>query len=195
MNGHRRAGYPPRRHDRGMSVRAALRGLDALNRAAYYLVGVLLAVITVVVFIQVIVRFVLTHAGLNISAPWTEELARFLLVWLVFIGAAVGCRRMQLISLDFVVKAVPGLAGRMLRYLALALCLWLFVLLIRFGAQFATIIGQTEMSPVMQVSKSWVYWAMPVAGALMLVNTCAFIVEAALDGRDIRDAATLAETD
>lgn len=179
----------------GVRVLAALRGLDALNRAIYYLVGALLAVITVVVFIQVIVRFVLTHAGMNISAPWTEELARFLLVWLVFLGAAVGCRRMQLISLDFVVKAVPGIFGRLLRYLALGLCLALFALLVRFGAQFATLIGQTELSPVMQVSKAWVYWAMPVAGVLMFVNTCAFILDAALQGRDIREAATLAETD
>jgi TRAP-type C4-dicarboxylate transport system permease small subunit len=47
----------------------------------------------------------------------------------------------------------------------------------------------------MQVSKAWVYWAMPVAGVLMFVNTCAFILDAALQGRDIREAATLAETD
>jgi TRAP-type C4-dicarboxylate transport system permease small subunit len=178
-----------------VDVLAAFRGLDALNRAIYYLVGALLAVITVVVFIQVLVRFVLTHAGLNISAPWTEELARFLLVWLVFLGAAVGCRRMQLISLDFVVKAVPGIAGRLLRYLALALCLWLFVLMVRYGTQFVTIIGRTEMSPVMQVSKAWVYWAMPVAAVLMIINTCAFALEAFLEGRDIRDAATIADTD
>jgi TRAP-type C4-dicarboxylate transport system permease small subunit len=116
-------------------------------------------------------------------------------VWLVFLGAAVGCRRMQLISLDFVVKAVPGIAGRLLRYLALALCLWLFVLMVRYGTQFVTIIGRTEMSPVMQVSKAWVYWAMPVAAVLMIINTCAFALEAFLEGRDIRDAATLADTD
>jgi TRAP-type C4-dicarboxylate transport system permease small subunit len=178
-----------------VDVLAALRVLDALNRAIYYLLGALLAAIAVVVFIQVLVRFVLTHMGVNVSAPWTEELARFLLVWLVFLGAAIGCRRMQLISLDFVVKAVPGIAGRMLRYLALGLCLWLFVLMIHHGSQFVTIIGRTEMSPVMQVSKAWVYWAMPVAGVLMFVNTCAFALEALLDGRDIRDAATLADTD
>jgi hypothetical protein len=36
---------------------------------------------------------------------------------------------------------------------------------------------------------------MPVAAVLMIINTCAFALEAFLEGRDIRDAATLADTD
>jgi TRAP-type C4-dicarboxylate transport system permease small subunit len=179
----------------GGAARTALRMLDRLNTAVYYLIGAILAVIAVVVMIQVLVRFVLTHTGVNVAAPWTEELARFLLVWLIFLGAAVGCRRMQLISLDFVVKAVPGLAGRALRYLALGLCLWLFVLLIRHGAEFVQVIGRSELSPVMQISKTWVYWAMPAGASLMLANTIAFIAAAHLDGLDIRAAGGLADTD
>lgn len=177
------------------AVRSTLALLERLNTAVYYLIGAILALISVVVLGQVLVRFVLTHLGLNISAPWTEELARFLLVWLIFLGAAVGCRRMQLISLDFVLKALPGLIGQAARYIALGLCLYLFVLLVIYGHQFVRIIGASELSPVMQISKSWVYWAMPVGGALMIINTLAFIVEAIVDGKDIRSAGGIADTD
>jgi TRAP-type C4-dicarboxylate transport system permease small subunit len=177
------------------AVRSTLALLERLNTAAYYLIGGILALISVVVLVQVLVRFVLTHLGLNISAPWTEELARFLLVWLIFLGAAVGCRRMQLISLDFVLKALPGLIGQAARYIALGLCLYLFMLLVIYGHQFVRIIGATELSPVMQISKSWVYWAMPVGGALMIINTLAFIAEALVDGKDIRAAGGIADTD
>lgn len=176
-------------------LRTALGALDRLNQSVYFLIGAILAVITVAVFIQVLVRFVLTHLAVNISAPWTEELARFLLVWMIFLGAALGCRRMQLISLDFVLKAMPGVFGRALRYVALGLCLWLFLLMIEHGTRFVHIIGNTELSPVMQISKSWVYWAMPAGAALMVLNTLAFAVEALLDGKDIRSAGGLADTD
>jgi TRAP-type C4-dicarboxylate transport system permease small subunit len=175
------------------AVAKALTLIDRLNTVVYYAVGILLAAISTVVLMQVIVRFVLTNFGLNISAPWTEEAARYLLVWLIFLGAAVGCRRMQLISLGFVVSGTPPLVGAALRYAALVLCLLLFLLMIRYGIEFVQVIGRSELSPVMQIPKTWVYWAMPVGSALMVVNTCAFVAETWLEGRDIRRTGGLAE--
>jgi TRAP-type C4-dicarboxylate transport system permease small subunit len=176
-----------------LALRKALEMLGWLNTAVYYLIGGLLAAISVVVFLQVIVRFVLTSIGINISAPWTEELARYLLIWLIFLGAAVGCRRMQLISLGFVINAMPELMGKIVRYAALLLCLLLFVLMLRFGIQFVQILGASELSPVMQISKVWVYWAMPAGAVLMIVNTLAFMAESLLEGRDIRQSGGLAD--
>jgi TRAP-type C4-dicarboxylate transport system permease small subunit len=160
-------------------ARQALRLIDGLNTVVYYAIGGLLAAITAVVLLQVIVRFVLTSLGINIAAPWTEEMARYLLVWLIFLG--------------FVVTGVPRIAGVAIRMIALALCLVLFLLMIRYGMDFVTIIGRTELSPVMQISKTWVYWAMPAGGILMVVNTLAFVVENWLDGRDIRQSGGLAD--
>lgn len=169
--------------------------LDHLNRAVYYMLGGLLAVISVVVLIQVLVRFVLTAAGINIAAPWTEELARYLLVWMIFLGAGVGCRRMQLIALTFVINWLPPRLGSAARLLALCLCLWLFGILLFYGWQFVRLIGGSEMSPVMQISKSWVYWAMPIGAALMITNTLAFIAEALMPGGDLRATSSLGATE
>jgi TRAP-type C4-dicarboxylate transport system permease small subunit len=169
--------------------------LDHVNRAVYYALGLLLAIISIVVLMQVIVRFVLTAAGVNIAAPWTEELARYLLVWMIFLGAGVGCRRMQLIALTFVINWLPPWLGSAARLLALCLCLWLFGILLVYGWQFVQLIGRSEMSPVMQISKSWVYWAMPVGAALMIVNTLAFIAEALMPGGDMRATSSLGATE
>lgn len=174
---------------------AVFRAIDLLNRAVYYLVGIGLMVITVVVFWQVTIRFVLTAAGINISHPWTEEVARYVLIWCIFLGAAVGCRKSQLISLEFVIRAVPGLVGQAMRYLALIACFALFLLLINVGHQFVVIIGRTELSPVMQISKTWVYWAMPIGAGLMAINTLALMLEAITTRTDIRDIGGLSGTD
>ena len=176
-------------------MRMMLGWLDRLNRAVFFFVGALLAAIACVVLIQVVVRFVLTAVGINLVAPWTEELARYLLVWMVFLGAAVGCRKMQLIALTFVIGWVPPLLGRAARLVALGLCLWFFTILVYYGWQFVQIIGRTELSPVMQISKNWIFWAMPVGATLMFVNTLAFVAEAMLPGGDLRATGSLGATE
>lgn len=175
------------------AVRTALGMLDRVNVGAYYLVGGLLAAISVVVLLQVIVRFVLTNLGINVAAPWTEEMARYLLVWLIFLGAGIGCRRMQLISLGFVVAWMPRMLGIVVRYLALILCIGMFILMVRYGYQFVAVLGTSELSPVMQIPKTWVYWAMPVGAVLMILNTLAFIADNWLAGGDIRHSGGLAD--
>jgi TRAP-type C4-dicarboxylate transport system permease small subunit len=173
----------------------AFKALDAVNKGVYYLIGVGLMVITVVVFWQVMVRFVLTAAGINISAPWTEEVARYVLIWCIFLGAGVGCRKAQLIALEFVVRALPSVVGQAARYLAMAVCLGFFLLMIQVGWQFVDIIGRSETSPVLQISKAWVYWAMPVGAGLMVINTIALALEAITTKRDIRLIGGLASTE
>jgi TRAP-type C4-dicarboxylate transport system permease small subunit len=166
-------------------LRATLWLVDRLNLLLTYAIGLLLAVMTAAVFTQVMVRFVLTTAGINISAAWTEELARYALIWIVFIGAGIGCRRRQLISLEFVVRALPSLPGQGVVHLGLLLCLGFFGLLISVGLAFMEL-GEVETSPVMQIPKAWVYAAMPAGAALMILNTAALMAETLLDRRDIR---------
>ncbi len=166
-------------------MRATLWLMDRLNLLLTYAIGLLLAVMTCAVFGQVMVRFVLTTVGINISAAWTEELARYALIWIVFLGAAIGCRRRQLISLEFVVRALPSLPGQGVVHLGLLLCIGFFGLLVSVGFAFMEL-GEVETSPVMQIPKAWVYAAMPAGAALMILNTAALMTETLLDRRDIR---------
>jgi TRAP-type C4-dicarboxylate transport system permease small subunit len=166
-------------------VRVALWLVDRLNLVLTYVIGVLLAVMTVAVFTQVMVRFVLTAVGVNLSAAWTEEVARYVLIWVVFLGAGIGCRKRQLISLEFVVRALPSLPGQAVVHLGLLLCLGFFGLLISVGLAFMEL-GAVETSPVMQIPKAWVYAAMPAGAALMILNTVTLIAETAMQRRDIR---------
>jgi TRAP-type C4-dicarboxylate transport system permease small subunit len=173
-------------------LRAVLWLVDRLNLLLTYAIGLLLAVMTIAVFTQVTVRFVLTAAGINISAAWTEEVARYVLIWIVFLGAGIGCRKRQLISLEFIVRALPALPGQGLVHAGLLLCLGFFGLLISVGLAFMEL-GAVETSPVMQIPKAWVYAAMPAGAALMILNTAALMTEALLDRRDIRSIGATAE--
>ncbi|WP_157792032.1 TRAP transporter small permease [Pseudorhodobacter sp. MZDSW-24AT] len=169
-------------------MRSIVSAIDTVNAVVTVVVGLLLMVVTVAVFGQVTVRFLLTALGLNISAPWTEELARYALIWMVFLGAGVGVRHAQMIALEFGVRKLPPRLGIPLRYLSILLCMGFFALMVWVGLSFVDL-GRTETSPVLGLTKNYVYWAMPFGAALMILNSVALIIDTHLNGRDIRYAA------
>ena len=61
------------------------------------------------VFYQFVTRYVV-----NDSAAWTEEVARYMLIAVVFIGAAIGVARNSQIQVDFFYRYLPPATGRWL---------------------------------------------------------------------------------
>lgn len=55
-----------------------------------------------------------TRYALNDSAAWTEEIARYLLICVVFFGISSAARRTRHIHVDFVYRLIPKAAGRAL---------------------------------------------------------------------------------
>ena len=61
------------------------------------------------VFYQFITRYVF-----NDSASWTEEIARYLLICMVFVGISAAVRTSRHIHVDFLYRLIPRQAGRIL---------------------------------------------------------------------------------
>ena len=61
------------------------------------------------VFYQFFTRYVL-----NNSASWTEEIARYLLIGTVFVGASIGVAKNNHIQVDLLYRYLPRTAGRVL---------------------------------------------------------------------------------
>ncbi len=175
-------------------MRVFVATMDRVNVFATWVVGALLAIVAIAVMGQVTVRFVLTAFGINLSAPWTEEVARYTLIWMVFIGAAIGVRHARMIALEFGVRSLPGPIGVPVRYAVMALSIVFFGLLFWVGLDFLEL-GRSERSPVLGITRDYVYLAMPVGMVLMILNSLALICETVLEGRDIRFASDLAPGD
>lgn len=167
-------------------MRWFIRLTDGVNRIAFYLIGIALAAMVAVMFYQVLVRFVLTASGINISAAWAEELARYLMIWVIFLGAALASRKLGLIALEFLIQALPVRMGKLLRYAAIGVGMGFCAFLVVIGFQFVEL-GRLERSPVLLLTKSYVYLAMPVGAALMIMNLAAVIIQVQLENLDIRN--------
>lgn len=114
-----------------------------------------------VIFYQFFTRY-----ALNDSASWTEEIARYLLIGVAFVGAAVNVRKNNHIQVDFLYRLVPAWAGRglaiavdALRIAFLGYCIWLTYLLI-------TKIGSSRMA-IVDLPMGIVYGVVMFGFALM----------------------------
>jgi len=119
-------------------------------------------ILAVVVFYQVFTRYVL-----NDAAGWTEEIARYLLIAVTFLGGAMAVRRNTHIQVDFVYRFLPRAAGRVLSLLVDAVraaffgyAVWLtWLLMARIGSQ---------RMAVIELPIGLVFGAMLIGFALML---------------------------
>lgn len=152
-------------------MRILKRILANVNTFTEYLVSALLVLMVVVVFLQVIFRFVL-HASL----PWSEELSRYILVWLSFLGAAIGVRKGAHIGVEVVVSLFPKTLKVAATLFVHAVSMVFFSLLIFYGWRILGVVGR-QLSPAMEWSMAIPYSAICVGGALMF----AYALEHAVD--------------
>ena len=123
----------------------------------------LLIAMVVVTFSQVVFRY-----ALHMSLSWSEEVARFLMLWLAMLGAAYGFKTRSHFVIAFVVDRF-GVRARRIHGLIVALLLaafmgWFVVMSIQLI--FLAMIDQ--IAPGTQISMAVPYAAGPVGGTLMI---------------------------
>jgi TRAP-type C4-dicarboxylate transport system permease small subunit len=128
--------------------------------------GVVLAVFWIlafVVFLQFFTRYVL-----NDSIAWTEEIARFLLIGVTFVGAVMATRKQAHIAVEFVYRWIPRAGRRVLQTVLDVVSTAFFATLAVLSAQIA---GRTQQMMVsIDVPKSSVYWIVAACFALMAAH-------------------------
>ncbi|GAA1589870.1 TRAP transporter small permease [Leucobacter aridicollis] len=116
------------------------------------------------VLLQVVSRYVF-HSPLT----WTEELARFSLVWLAFLGAGFVMARRQHIAVDILAKALGKVGERIVNGIAIVVVLIVSGVLAVAGAQFA-VLASAIKAPATQLPMSVVYGAAAVGFALIFIH-------------------------
>ena len=138
-----------------------------LRRAASNCIEGLLLVMMVVlcvdVFLGVFSRYVLRS-----TFTWYDEIARLLFVWMVFLGAAVGVRQAGHFRLHLVIDRFPPALRRSAEVLGVLSIMLFGAVLIQHGWKLVEL-GQFQQTPVMGLSKGYVYASMPAGGALIIL--------------------------
>ena len=132
-----------------------------LDRALELLCALGCLVLVGVSFAGVIFRY-----AFNNSLVWSEELARYLFIWLIFLGAAIGVRERNHIAFDLFGSSLGPRGGQALEWLVRVATLAFAASLIVPGWRFV-VVGMSNASPALEIPMGWVYLA-PVVGGLLM---------------------------
>jgi TRAP-type transport system small permease protein len=164
-----------------------LKSIDSINRIFEKLAGVMLAGMVISITIQVFARIFSSKLDLSINVSWTEEVARYLMIWMVFVGGALAARKGRMIAIETVAQLVPAVAGKILKYISHLISIVFYLVIFYIGLQWVSF-GGSETAPVTQIPMSILYSSMVVGSLLMTINTIGFLVEIVVQKKDIRFA-------
>jgi TRAP-type C4-dicarboxylate transport system permease small subunit len=157
----------------------------AVDRAVGWLLVALMGLAVLNVLWQVFTRFVLAD-----PSGFTDELARYLLIWIGLLGASYAVGRHMHLAIDLLPSKLTGRSRWYLNVLIEAsVFVFALAVLVVGGIRLVTLtltLGQT--SAALHVPLGYVYLALPLSGLLMMLFSvaAAFRYHAALGGSDAR---------
>jgi TRAP-type C4-dicarboxylate transport system permease small subunit len=150
----------------------------ALSNLVEGLLLVMMVVLCADVFLGVFSRYVLMS-----TFTWYDEIARLLFAWIVFLGAAVGVRRGAHFRLHLLVDRMPRGLQRVTHVVGVLAVIGVGLVLIQQGWKLVEL-GQFQRTPVMGLSKQYVYAAIPAGGVLIILYSLPLLWVALRDGSD-----------
>lgn len=141
-----------------------------LNRISEVALILILAVLAVVVFLQVIFRYLL-----HLPLFWTEEFARYCLIWASLLGAGVALKRGEHIAVTIFLERLPSSLVKGATFVArVAVAVMLLVVL--WGGIELVSITSAQTSPALRIPMAVPYLALPLGAAVMLIHLLASLL-------------------
>lgn len=159
-----------------MSLPQMLEKLEyGVKKTLETLVFFLFALMTVLTFAQVFTRFFL-----NISLSWSEELARFTFVWLIFTASILTYGEKIHIGVDVLTSKLTGMTSHVVQLVS-RVCVLLFCTAVVLGALEFLPVTNMQVSPACGILMSHVYVSIPISMGFMAIITikeiCAILRE------------------
>lgn len=151
--------------------------IRAIRTTVTLATGCLFLVLLAVLLAQVFVRYVL-----HVSMFWSEEFVRFALVWLVMLSAALAIDQRLHIRVDVLDRYLSERWNERVRLLVDVGVAVFLVLLLVYGMEFVER-GGRALSPALGLARRWVYLAIPVGSALMLLFLALHHLDRLVSGR------------
>lgn len=131
-------------------------------------------ILLVVMLVGDVLWQVLTRYGTKfgfVPSRWTEEVARLLLIWVTFLGAAVGFARGKHLGLDYFAGLLESQSRRYLQVLGEILVMTFAAVILVWGG--IILVGETlraeQTTPALQIRMGYIYLAAPLSGVCIIL--------------------------
>ena len=146
-----------------------------LDRTLAATICLLMAAMVVNVLWQVLTRFILAT-----PSSYTEELARYMMIWIGLLGGAYGVGQKSHLALDLISTRLTGARQRVVAiFIALTVLIFALAVLLGGGIRLVWIsfaLGQT--SGALQIPLGYVYLVVPVSGICVVFYAVGWLLEA-----------------
>lgn len=131
-----------------------------------YLLVPLLAFSAIVIFIQVIMRYVFHN-----SLSWSEELVRFLYIWEIWLGVSYATKRCSQLRISIIVDHLPEKVHWVIETVVMILWFAFGVFLIVVGFDMCMRVAELgQRSTALRIPMQYVYSGIPIGAALMNIR-------------------------
>jgi len=163
-----------------MNFRRAVERMSAVvNKIAIHSTVILFTIMTLIVWVQIFFRFILGG-----GIVWSEEIAKFLMVWMALLGSSMLFHEGKHIAINYFISKFSCLRYILMFHAILSAAL--FILLIYYGIDYA-VFGLKSISPASGIRRFWPYLSIPVGGGFLLIQAFARFIHLLLtDDKTIR---------
>jgi len=139
---------------------------EKLDKVLGTSIVILMGLMVINVTWQVVSRYIFGD-----PSSWTDEVARYLLVWLGLLGAAYVSGRNGHLAIDILPSKLQGKKARMLQYfIHSVIILFAAIVMVAGGGNLVYITEILDQrTATLQVPLSWIYLMIPISGLMVMI--------------------------
>jgi|SRR6056297_640542 len=135
--------------------------------------GLLLGIMLLILTYQVVLRFVF-----NSSNAWSEELARYLFIWFIFIGASYAAQKSAHIKIDALLNIYPEKFHKIVSILGLVVWIVFNIFIVYIGMKYMmSLFKSGKISLGLQLQLGYIYLAIPTGYMLMTIRLVGRLID------------------
>ena len=135
-----------------------------LAKITLFVVIVLTGVLVITVLTGVFFRYIVRS-----SLSWTEELARYLMIWAALLAVSVGIKDKEHVGIQLLIRQFPPLVTKIITGVVYIITIVFLYMLTAKGYQVA-VKGQRQLSLALNISMYWPLMSIPVSGTLAIIQ-------------------------
>ncbi|WP_234570756.1 TRAP transporter small permease [Rhodohalobacter sp. 614A] len=153
--------------------------ISIIDKFLEWFMVTLMAVLVVDVTWQVISRYLLGEAS-----SFSEEVARYLLIWIGLLGSAYAYRRKMHLAFDLFTDKATGKVKYWMELVIHSFVIFFSVIVLIFGGWYLVQLTWelNQLSASLQISLAYVYFALPLSGVLIVIYALDFIRQIVNEG-------------
>lgn len=129
---------------------------NIIDLVTEYICIIAFGIIVILGAMQVFFRYVVGY-----SIFWAEEVIRYIFIWLVWFGIAVGIKTKIHASMDLILRSM-GKRISIIIQIIYNLIILIFTVYLIFSSGWLVLITRGSLTPSTQISFSWVYLSLPI---------------------------------